>query len=68
MGKCLNNSFYHLQFTTVFFTIYLAAPCLSCGMWDLVPRPGIEPGSPPLGAQSLSHWTTREVPYNCVLK
>ena len=35
---------------------------LSCGMWDLVPWPGIEPGSPTLGAQRLSHWTTREVP------
>ena len=31
---------------------------LSCGMWDLVPWPGIEPT---LGAQCLSHWTTREV-------
>ena len=37
---------------------------LSCSMWDLVPWPGIEPGSPALGAQSLSHWTTREVPMN----
>ena len=36
----------------------LAAACTR----DLVPRPGIEPGSPALGAQSLSHWTTREVP------
>ena len=32
-----------------------------CSMRDLVPRPGIEPGPPALGAQSLSHWTTREV-------
>ena len=24
--------------------------------------PGIEPGSPALGVQSLSHWTTRQVP------
>ena len=32
----------------------------SCSMWDLVP--GIEPRPPVLGAQSLSHWTTREVP------
>ena len=31
------------------------------GMWDLVLRPGIEPGSSVLQAQSLSHWTTREV-------
>ena len=37
-------------------------PDLSCGMWNLVPWPGIKPGSPALGACSLSHWTTREVP------
>ena len=35
---------------------------LSCGMWDLVPWPRIEPRPPTLGARSLSHWTTREVP------
>ena len=34
----------------------------SCSMWDLVLLPGIEPWPPVLGAQSLSHWTTREVP------
>ena len=28
----------------------------------LGPRPGIEPPSPALGAESLIHWTTREVP------
>ena len=28
----------------------------------LVPRPGIEPLPPPLGAQSLNHWTAWEVP------
>ena len=32
-------------------------------MCDLVPQPGIEPGPPASGAQSLSHWTTiRQVP------
>ena len=31
-------------------------------MWDLVPQPEIEPGPPAMGAQSLTHWTTREVP------
>ena len=31
-------------------------------MRDLVPRPGIDPGLPELGALSLRHWTTREVP------
>ena len=39
-------------------------PCsvwtLSYSMSALVPWPGIEPGSPALGVQSLSHWTTRE--------
>ena len=31
-------------------------------MWELVPSPGTEPRPPSLGAQSLTHWTTREVP------
>ena len=39
----------------------------SCGMWDLVPWPGIEPGPPALGARSLSHRTTREVPGDYIL-
>ena len=59
------------------FTIYLAAWGLSCGMWslpsalqqansplqhtDLVPWPGVEPGLPALGVQSLKHWDTGEV-------
>ena len=30
-------------------------------------RPGIEPGPPALGAWSLSHWTTREVPWWVIL-
>ena len=31
-------------------------------MWNLVTWPGIEPGLPVLGVQSLNHWTSREVP------
>ena len=42
--------------------IYLAALGLSCSMWALVPWAGFEPWLPALGAQSLSHWTTRKVP------
>ena len=35
---------------------------LSCSMWAPVAWPGIKPRPPQLGTQSLSHWTTREVP------
>ena len=44
-----------------FLLIYLAGLDLSCGMWDLVLWPGIEPSSSAMEAQSLSHWTSREV-------
>ena len=37
-------------------------------MWGSVPRSGIKPGSPALGAQTLSHWATREVSYPGALK
>ena len=40
-----------------------ACGIFSWGMWDLVPWPGIKPGSPALGACSLGHWTTRKVPF-----
>ena len=33
-----------------------------CGMWDIVPRPGIELVPPALGAQSVCLWTSREAP------
>ena len=33
----------------------------SCGTWDLVPWLGIEPMHPKVEAQSLHHWTTRDV-------
>ena len=32
-------------------------------MRDLSSQLGIEPRAPALGAQSLNHWTTREVPH-----
>ena len=34
----------------------------SCDIWVLILWPGINPGPPALGAWSVSHWTTREVP------
>ena len=35
---------------------------LSCSMWYLVPWQGMKLRPPAVGAQSLSHWTTKEVP------
>ena len=50
------------------FNIYLAALGLSCGMWDLVPWPGIRPRPPSLGVWSFSQWTTREAQQCLFLK
>ena len=36
------------------------AGTLCCSMWALVPQAGIEPGSPALGARSLSHKMSRK--------
>ena len=46
----------------IYIYIYLALPHLRFGTEDLLPQPRINPGFPALGAWSLSHWTTREVP------
>ena len=41
----------------------LAVACkLLVVAWDLVPWPEIKPEPPALGAQSVNHWTTVEVP------
>ena len=45
--------------------LFLSTLGLRCGIWNLVPLPGIEPVLPSLGARSLSHWTTRGVPPLC---
>ena len=54
----LSGKFFFLK--NIYLFIYLAALGLSCGTRDLVPWPGIEPGTLALGARSLNHWTTRE--------
>ena len=43
-------------------SLFLAVLSLSCGMRDLGPHQGLNPGPRALGAHSLSHWTTKEVP------
>lgn len=40
--------------------------CAACGV--PVPQLGIEPVAPALEAQSLNHWTTREVPVRLSFK
>ena len=62
ISRCFWDARYGFEFYFFIFNIYLAAPGLSCSTRDLVPWPGIEPGSPALGARSLNLWTTREVP------
>ena len=54
-------------FLFFFKLFYLFALGLTCSMWDLVPWLVIKPGPPTLGARSLSHWTTREVPLGSFL-
>ena len=39
----------------IFRVLDAAGEIFSCGMWDLVPSPGIEPGPPALGVPSLGH-------------
>ena len=56
----------HLIFKKLF--IYLAVLDLSYSMWDLVLLTRDGTLAPALGVQSLSHWTTSEVPTCNVLK
>ena len=56
----------------IYFIIYLAVPGISCGMqglqlWCVGSSSLTEPEPPALAGQSLSPWTTREVPAVSVL-
>lgn len=61
---CILNTYIFIWLRQI---LVAANKILSCTTWDLVPLPGIEPGTPVWGAQSLSHWLTREVPLLCFL-
>ena len=55
------DGFYLLSFVFFFSFFFFFWPhCTTCGV--LVPPSGIEPLPPALEAQSLNHWTVREVP------
>ena len=55
--------FFFLVKAFIVYLFILTGPGLSCGTWGLLPWPGMEPGPPALGAQSLIHWTSREAPW-----
>ena len=53
---------YSIWVFVLFCFLVAAHGIFTCGMCSLAPRPGMEARIPALGAQSLSHSTTREVP------
>ena len=57
----LSSFVYICLFIWLHWVLDAACDIFSYGMWDLVPRAGIEPKALASGAQSLSHWTIREV-------
>ena len=62
-GGSTENPDFHVKPTTFFFFFFFLIfwpHCAACGI--LVLRPGLEPAPPAEEAQSLNHWTTREVP------
>ena len=76
-GFCFQTTLYSVThfvivflYHTIIFLLPDSSPCprpfffrpcqVACG--TLVPLPGIEPVPPAVEAQSLNHWTTREVP------
>ena len=64
---CFFLYIYIYLFIWLCWVLVAACGIFSCCMWDLIPWPGIEPRPPTLGARSLSHWTTREVPRDAIL-
>ena len=66
MISFLNIDFYAFGCTSLWhgrsFFSCMGVRTLSCVRWNLVPWPGIKPRALGLGAQRLSHYTTREVP------
>ena len=53
----------HLFIHSFFFFFWGGGLCwVLDATWVLDPWPGIKPMPPALGARSLNHWTTREVP------
>ena len=64
--------FFNIYFCNFFiwlcWVLVVAFGIFVCSMWNLVSWPGIEAGAPTLGVQSLSLWTTRDVPLSFFFK
>ena len=56
---------YYLNFLFYFLNFFFWPCPTACGI--LLPWPGIEPTTPAVEAQSLNHWTAREVPKLLIL-
>ena len=61
-GMCLLAVAYRIFLVVACGVFNCGIQTLSRGVWALVPWPGINSGSPALGARSLSPWNTSEVP------
>ena len=60
VGRGVSSSTLWIQYTTSLFFFFFWPCHATCRI--LVPRPGIEPLLPALGAWTLNHWAAREVP------
>lgn len=58
----------HQAFTAACGIFSYSVRTHSCGLWDLILWPGIQPRLSALGIQSLSPWTTKDVPFSNSLK
>ena len=61
-------AFFFFFLIFIYLFIWLHRVLVAARMWDLVPRPGIEPRPPALEAWSLNHCATREVPIPLLFK
>ena len=64
---CLPSSSNFFLYLFLFIWLHQVLGTLSCCRWDLVSQARIEPRPLVLGAQSLGHWTTREVLCPCFI-
>ena len=64
--RTVTGNFSWPQFSIYPITTFLRTPwiilVMTCGLWDLVSQPGIEPGPLAVEVESPNQWTTREFP------